>query len=116
MKTVTEVLHKIVEDTLKEEAGFKKEDFFVLALGERSGFKTLKEYLKDIAGEDFLKAPSGTYRFFVLFRHLEKKDILDKLNSKADDTLFGNFTDKDIVEYKRESGTYYIVKVDFSQR
>lgn len=114
MKTysIDYTLHGYLEDQLEKFGAFKNGTYFVLSLGERSSFYSLKDIVIKAFGPDALQQKAGTYRYFILFKNMEKQEIIDKLNDRLD--MFGEYwRDDDLAEFDRNGTKYYITKITF---
>ena len=108
-------LKKYLETLLTDEkhGDFERNNVFVLSLDpEKSTFNSFKEEVTKVLGKDALKKKSGTFRYFILFKNMEKEDILRKLKDfpNTGDT----WDESEIVETDRSGRKYYIVKFEFS--
>lgn len=104
-------LHNYLEDLLSD-ANFEKNTYFVLSLGERSSFYSVKEFVLQAFGKDALTEKPGTYHYFIMFKNMDKKEILDKLNTIEE---FGEyFTDDEVKEFDRNGYKYFITRIEFS--
>ena len=113
MKTysIDYALNNYVE-SLMDKSGFKGNSYFILSLGERSSFHSLKDFVIKAYGSDALDVKPGTYRDFILFKNMDKKEIVDKMNTGLD--MFGEYwTEDDIKEFDRNGTIYYIARLAF---
>ena len=105
-------LDNYLNDVLMGPAGFKRNTFFVLSLGSDT---TLLHSIKDFAiqsfGKEALEKKPGRYNFFILFKNMDKKEIVDKLNKLE---MFGEYwKDDEVVEFNRKGVVYYMTRITF---
>ena len=104
-------LNNYLEDVLIKVSGFKKNTFFILSLGEESSFHSVKDFVVQAFGKDALNKKPGTHRYFILFKNMDKKEILDKLNKLE---MFGEYwKDDEVAEFDRKGTKYYITRIAF---
>lgn len=104
-------LNNYLEDVLTKISNFKKNTFFILSLGERSSFYSIKDFVVQVFGKDALDKKPGTYRYFILFKNMNKNEILDKLNKLE---MFGGYwKDDEVAEFDRKGTKYYITRIAF---
>lgn len=104
-------LNNYLEDVLTKVSNFKKNTFFILSLGEESSFHSIKDFVVQAFGKDALNKKPGTYRYFILFKNMNKKEILDKLNKLE---MFGGYwKDDEVAEFDRKGTKYYITRIAF---
>lgn len=104
-------LNNYLEDVLTKISNFKKNTFFILSLGERSSFYSIKDFVVQAFGKDALNKKPGTYRYFILFKNMNKNEILDKLNKLE---MFGGYwKDDEVAEFDRNGTKYYITRIAF---
>lgn len=99
-------------ESLMDKSGFKGNSYFVLSLGERSSFYSLKDFVIKVYGNDALDVKPGIHRYFILFKNMDKKEIVDKMNIGLD--MFGSYWEEDdIKEFNRNGTIYYITRLVF---
>lgn len=104
-------LNNYLEDVLTKVSGFKKNTFFILSLSEESSFHSVKDFVVQAFGKDALDKKPGAYRYFILFKNMDKKEILEKLNKLE---MFGGiWTDDEVAEFDRKGTKYYITRIVF---
>lgn len=104
-------LNNYLEDVLTKISNFKKNTFFILSLGERSSFYSIKDFVVQAFGKDALNKKPGTYRYFILFKNMNKNEILDKLNKL--EMFDGYWKDDEVAEFDRNGTKYYITRIAF---
>ena len=104
-------LHDFLEEVFTKYGGFQENTVFILSLGEESSFYSVKDFVLKTYGPDALDKKPGTYRYFILFKMMDKDEIIKKLNRLY---MFGEvWNDEDIVEYDRNGVVYYMTRIAF---
>ena len=104
-------LNNYLDDVMMEIAEFKRNTFFVLSLGSETLLHSIKDFaMKTFGKEAFAKKP-GKYNYFILFKNMDKKEILDKLNKLE---MFGEYwKDDEVYEFDRKGVKYYMTRIVF---
>lgn len=104
-------LDNYLNDVMMEIAGFKRNTFFVLSLGSDTLLHSIKDFAIQAFGKEALEKKPGRYNFFILFKNMDKKEIVDKLNKLE---MFGEYwKDDEVVEFNRKGVIYYMTRITF---
>ena len=111
---ISYALNKYLESMLLDPnyGNFDRKKVFVLSLDEeKSTFNSLKMEIVKALGKDALKKKSGTFHYFILFKQMDKNEILEKLQDFPD--IGSTWNEEEVVEYDRNGTKYYITKFEF---
>ena len=104
-------LDNYLNDVMMGISGFKRNTFFVLSLGSDTLLHSIKDFAIQAFGKEALDKKPGRYNFFILFKNMDKKEIVDKLNKLE---MFGEYwEDDEVVEFNRKGVVYYMTRITF---